>query len=80
MVNNESEQPKLERRINEAPSNDSIYKISDINQAIDSERRGDELDRLREVNEQKKTWFRVFSVCTAAMVGLMILAIVGMFK
>ena len=54
-----------------------IYKASDIDAFIQKERRHDELDRLREIKDQKRVWLYTVSFCAVLNVILIALAIWG---
>jgi hypothetical protein len=54
-----------------------IYKASDIDAFIDKERRHDELDRLREIKEQKNIWLYTVLFCAVLNIILIALAIWG---
>lgn len=69
---------KNERRKRPTLTEQQLYKMRDINSFIDHERRGDELDRLREVQEQKRTWRRTVLLCLAMNLVLVGLAVSGM--
>lgn len=50
-----------------------IYKASDIDAFIDKERRHDELDRLREIKDQKRVW--VYTVLFCALLNIILIAL-----
>ena len=66
-----------ERRIQKAKAESELYKERNIEDLIDQERREDELDRLRDVLEQKTTWRRVMIFCGVLNLILILLAISG---
>jgi hypothetical protein len=68
-----------ERRTNYPRSEKELYKLN-IKKEIPSERRTDELDRMREVKQQKRTWKRTIILCAAVNTGLLILALIGALK
>ncbi len=66
-----------ERRIQKAKAESELYKERNLEDLIDQERREDELDRLRDVLEQKTTWRRVMIFCGILNLILILLAISG---
>ncbi len=74
--------PKTERRTAPQKSDDQLYALSknSIQNFIQTERRHDELDRLREVSEQKRVWRNVFIICTLSLFGLIALATMGLIS
>ncbi len=69
---------KNDRRKRPTLTEQQLYKMKDIDGFVEKERRGDELDRLREVQEQKKTWRRTVMLCLAMNLVLIALAVSGM--
>ena len=69
-----------ERRGNYPRPERDLYALPNIDTEIKSERRVDELDRLREVREQKKTWLKTVLFCAFLNVILLCLAIYGGIK
>lgn len=67
-----------ERRGNYPRSEKDLYKIKNIEGEMASERRVDELDRMREVREQKKTWYYTVGFCALLNLVLIGLALSGM--
>lgn len=61
---------------------EALYQLSrgEVSDFITKERRKDELDRVREVQVQKRVWKNTMGVCTAAVVALLGLALWGLFK
>lgn len=70
---------KNNRRSAKPISDKKLYKLpkSSINEFIEKERRHDELDRLREVQEQKKVWLKIFLACLSMNLIFIAFAIVG---
>lgn len=70
------------RRANKTASDADLYKVSksSIKKFIKEERRHDELDRLREIQSQKRVWFYIFSACTFVIVALMFSAFLGVIQ
>ena len=66
-----------ERRIQKAKAESELYKERNLEDLIYQERREDELDRLRDVLEQKTTWRRVMIFCGILNLILILLAISG---
>ena len=66
-----------ERRSDYPMCEKKIYALNDIDTHIESERREDELDRLREAREQKRVWLKTVIFCGAVNVGLLLLALIG---
>ena len=67
------------RRKAEPVSDQELYKLpkDSIKDFIEKERRHDELDRLREVAEQKKTWNITIGFCLLLNLIFVSLAIYG---
>ncbi len=62
-----------EKRKNKSASDAELYKTFKLNPKLKTERRQDELSRLREIQSQKKLWWRVIIACVilnAVFVGL----------
>ncbi|HAG53601.1 MAG TPA: hypothetical protein DCL21_07435 [Alphaproteobacteria bacterium] len=55
----------------------AMYKLNNINQFIEKERRQDELDRLLEVRQQKKVWKTVVFIAGSIILILLFLAYRG---
>lgn len=68
-----------DRRSNQTYSDKELYKLDNINEFIEKERRHDELDRLREVQEQKRTWQKTVAFCALLNLILIGLAIYGQY-
>tara|TARA_Y100000590_G_scaffold348197_1_gene399117 strand:- start:27 stop:269 length:243 start_codon:yes stop_codon:yes gene_type:complete len=68
---------KQENRTNYPMPESEMYNISDINQFIEKERRHDELDRLREVRQQKKVWISVVGISAVVNSIFLLLAFMG---
>lgn len=68
---------KTERRVEPKKSEKELYGISNIDSFIEKERRHDELDRLREVREQKQVWLKTVLFCGLLNLVLICLAIWG---
>ncbi|MCP4355428.1 MAG: hypothetical protein GY793_07310 [Proteobacteria bacterium] len=64
---------KQERRIDYPMSEEKIYKLPELEEFIDKERRHDELSRLNEVRQQKKVW--LYTLVFSGLLNLMLLAI-----
>ncbi len=71
---------KNDRRKRPQLTEQQLYKVKDIDGFIEKERRSDELDRLREVQEQKKTWRRTVTLCLLMNLVLVALAVSGMME
>lgn len=71
---------KNDRRKRPQLTEQQLYKVKDIDGFIEKERRSDELDRLREVQEQKKTWRRTVTLCLLMNLVLVALAVSGMVE
>ena len=71
---------EAERRNNYPRPEKELYRVKDVNAFIENERRHDELDRIIEAQEQKRTWQRTMVFCGLLNLTLIILAIVGMYK
>jgi hypothetical protein len=69
-----------DRRQAITPNDEDIYKASDIDAFIQKERRHDELDRLREIKEQKNIWLYTVLFCAALNVMLIALAVWGVIE
>lgn len=67
-------QSKSERRSKEQATEQELYK-ADVDKFIAKERRVDELDRLREVKEQKRVWYGVLLMCAVLNIIFVIFAI-----
>lgn len=67
-----------ERRDNYPRPESELYDLNNVEQEISKERRLDELDRLREVSVQKRTWKRTMLFCLSLNLLLIILALIGM--
>ncbi len=67
------------RRKSGTKSEAELYKLpkSTVDEFIKSERRHDELDRMREVQEQKQTWRRTMFLCGLLNLIFLILAYIG---
>jgi len=68
---------KQENRTNYPMPESEMYQLSDINQFIEKERRHDELDRLREVRQQKKVWLSVVGISAVVNSIFLLLAFMG---
>ena len=68
---------ETERRSDYPRCENELYKLPNIDKHIQSERREDELDRLREVREQKRTWKKIFLACLFMNMVFVACAIVG---
>ena len=68
-----------ERRDNYPIPEKELYGIKDIDDFIEKERRHDELDRIREVRVQKRTWKHIFIACAFMNLVFIALAILGGF-
>ena len=70
---------KTERRTAAQKSDDQLYALSthSIEEFISKERRHDELDRLREVSEQKRVWRIIFTACMLMNLIFIALAVAG---
>lgn len=66
-----------EQRKNYPMPEEDMYKISSLDKFIEKERRSDELDRMREVKQQKRVWKIVVTIIELIIVGLIILAYMG---
>lgn len=68
------------RRVEKTPSKQELYRVSksSIEEFIDEERRFDELDKLREVQDQKRTYKRTMIYCIFLNLLFVTLAIVGL--
>lgn len=69
-------QSKSERRSKEQATEQELYK-ADVDKFIAKERRIDELDRLREVKEQSRTWWKTIMFCGMLNLILLLLAAYG---
>lgn len=69
-----------DRRQVTTPNDEDIYKASDIDTFIQKERRHDELDRLREIKEQKNIWRYTVLFCAVLNVMLIALAVWGVIE
>ena len=70
------------RRQSEPRSDKELYQLpkDSINAFIQKERRHDELDRLREVQTQKRVWLYTFSACSAVVFTLVCVSILGLLQ
>lgn len=66
-----------ERRKNYPMPEEDMYKLSDIQNFIEKERRHDERSRLNEVQKQKLVWNRVITACVLLNSLFLILALIG---
>ena len=66
-----------ERRANYPIPEKDLYQLKDVEQFIKNERRHDELDRLREVQEQSRTWNVTVMFCVLLNIIFIALAIMG---
>lgn len=57
-----------------------IYKADDIDAFIVKERRHDELDRLREIKDQRRVWIYTVSFCALLNIILIGLAVWGVIE
>jgi hypothetical protein len=69
-----------DRRTASNLQDEDIYKASDIDAFIQKERRHDELDRLREIKEQKNIWLYTVLFCAALNIALIALAVWGVIE
>ena len=67
-----------ERRTSQPLSESEMYKLEDVNAFIEKERRRDELDKLREVQEQRRAWLLTVAFCALINLVLISLAISGL--
>lgn len=70
---------KKERRKNYPMLEEDMYRISNIQDFIDKERRHDELDKLNEVMQQKATWRNTFLLCLMLNLCFLSLGLYGLF-
>jgi len=68
---------KQEKRINYPMSESEMYELQNIKGVIKQERRKDELDRLIEVQQQKRVWKRVVFTSGSIIIILLFLAYLG---
>ena len=68
-----------ERRYNYPVSDVELFTQDDIELALKRERRIDELQRLQEVREQKRLWWRTIIFCGLLNVFLLLCALIGAF-
>ena len=68
-----------ERRVNPPKLEEELYKLDDIQSFIKNERRQDELDRLHEVESQRRSWKRTMVFCSLLNIGFLFLAGFGYF-
>lgn len=66
-----------EKRKNYPMQESDMYDIQNIKGAIKQERRKDELDRLIEVQQQKKVWKKVVFTSGSIIIILLFLAYMG---
>lgn len=64
-----------EKRSNYPMPESEMYKLDDINDVIKKERRHDELDRLREVRQQKAVWLKTVLSALALVLVFLSMAI-----
>lgn len=68
---------KQEKRRNYPMPEQDMYKLDDINEFIKKERRHDELDRLREVRQQKQVWKITLVFCILLNLTLLLVGLSG---
>ncbi|MCP4354843.1 MAG: hypothetical protein GY793_04275 [Proteobacteria bacterium] len=66
-----------ERRENYPMSADEMYRKKALDDYIQRERREDEKDRLLNVKQQKRVWFKVISACGLMIIILLTFATIG---
>lgn len=66
-----------EKRQNPTLSDIEMYKISDLDSFIENEKRKDELDKLYEVREQKKTFKITLIFCIILNLTLLLVGLSG---
>ena len=66
-----------ERRSDYPMCEKKIYALNNIDNHIESERRMDELDRLREAREQKRVWLKTVILCGSLNLVLLAFAFIG---
>ncbi len=66
-----------EKRKNYPMQESDMYSIQNIQGAIKKERRKDELDRLIEVQQQKRVWKKVVFTSGSIIIVLLFLAYIG---
>ena len=66
-----------ENRTNYPMPESEMYNLSDINEFIKKERRHDELDRLREVRQQKQVWKITLVFCILLNLTLLLVGLSG---
>tara|TARA_Y100001960_G_scaffold333722_1_gene440529 strand:+ start:2556 stop:2777 length:222 start_codon:yes stop_codon:yes gene_type:complete len=69
---------KQERRIAPQPTEQELYK-KDLSRAIKRERREDQLEKLNEIQQQKKVWKRTFIFCLLLNLTLLAMGLMGTF-
>ena len=69
----------IEKRKNYPMCEQEMYKLNDIEQFIEKERRHDELDRLQEVRVQKITWLKTVLFCLTLNLIFVSLGLIGIF-
>ena len=67
----------IEKRKNYPMCEQEMYKLNDIEQFIEKERRHDGLDRLREVRQQKIAWLSVVGISAIVNIIFLLLAFMG---
>lgn len=72
--------PNEERRTHPPKSDEELYQTKDMHSAMSSERRTDELDRLREAHEQRKLWMQTIIMTSSMVMIFIILAAWGYFN
>tara|TARA_Y100001960_G_scaffold58968_1_gene60989 strand:+ start:453 stop:680 length:228 start_codon:yes stop_codon:yes gene_type:complete len=68
---------KEDKRINKPSTEDDLYKIPNLKQAIFNERRKDEKDRLKEIRQQKNIGRNIIVLSAIMNVLLIAFALVG---
>ena len=67
-----------DRRITPQPKETELYK-KDLTRSIKRERRSDNLEKLLEVEQQKRIWKRTFLFCLFLNLVLIAMGLVGTF-
>ena len=69
------------RRKTPAKDERELYSLpkSTIKEFIKNERRHDELDRLREVRNQKRIWIKTVIFCALLNLGFLTLGVIGLY-
>lgn len=71
------ERRKDERRVDYPTDEQKLYNLTNLTEAMQTERRLDELDRMYEVYQQKRLWWLVVGLCLLMNIVIWLMPCLG---